>query len=738
MEFETMDIATVDVQTALKEYFGFDEFKLNQKQVIESVLEQKDTFVIMPTGGGKSLCYQLPALMSPGVALIISPLIALMKNQVDSIRGHSQNNSVAHFLNSSLNKTQIKQVKSDIMSGETKMLFVAPETLTKEENLEFFRNANVSFVAVDEAHCISEWGHDFRPEYRKIRSMIDSISIDIPIIALTATATPKVKSDILKNLGMKNANIFVSSFNRDNLFYEIRPKVTKDQTFKEMVQYIKSTPGQSGIVYVQARKTTEEVAQVLQVNGINASAYHAGMDGKARSRVQDEFLMEELDVIVATIAFGMGIDKPDVRFVIHYDIPKSIENYYQETGRAGRDGIVSKCLAFYSYRDILRLEKFLKDKPVAERELSLQLMDEIIAYSETSACRRKFLLHYFGEQFNDERCEKMCDNCKNPPEKQEVKEQMQLALKNIVALNQNYGVKIVADFIQGVNSKEIKEFNFNKNEMFASGKDKELLFWHSILRQAILHNLIYKDIEKYGLLKLTDKGNEFIKKPSSILIPINRDYSSTNSADIVTNAGGGVALDDTLLVLLKDLRKSEAKRKNIQPWVVFSEPSLQDMATYYPISLEDMMNISGVSKGKAERFADPFIDLIKQYVEENNIERPDDFVVKQIANKSKNKVHIIQAVDRKVPFETIAENMGVSVDDLLEEMYMIVFSGTKLDIRYYLDQNVDEEVVEDITEYFSEADSDSIEDALEELQEDDINEEEIKLVRIKFITEVAN
>ena len=738
MELETIEKATVDVSAALKKYFGFNEFKLNQKQVIESILNQEDTFVLMPTGGGKSLCYQLPALMLPGVALIVSPLIALMKNQVDSIRGYSENNNVAHFLNSSLNKTQMKEVKSDIMAGHTKMLFIAPETLTKEENLEFFRNANVSFVAVDEAHCISEWGHDFRPEYRKIRSMIDSINIDIPIIALTATATPKVKSDIQKNLGMKNANVFISSFNRDNLFYEIRPKIDKAQTLKEIVQYIKSTPGQSGIIYVQARKTTEEVAKVLAVNGINASAYHAGLDGKTRSKVQDRFLMEELDVIVATIAFGMGIDKPDVRFVIHYDIPKSIENYYQETGRAGRDGILSKCLAFYSYKDILRLEKFLKDKPVAERELSLQLMDEIIAYSETSACRRKFLLHYFGEQYDDADCEKMCDNCKNPPKKQEVKDEMQLALKNIVTLNQGYGVKIIADFIKGVNSKEIKEYNFNKNEMFASGQDKELLFWHSILRQAILHNLIYKDIEKYGLLKLTDAGKEYIKNPTSIQIPINRDYSSTMSADVVVNTGGGVALDETLLTMLKDLRRSEAKRKNIQPWVVFSEPSLQDMATYYPLTMENMKNISGVSQGKAEKFAKAFLDLINQYVEENDIERPEDFVIKQIANKSKNKVHIIQAIDRKVPFETIAENMKVSVDDLLEEMYMIVNSGTKLQIQYYLDQNVDEEVVEDITEYFTESESDSIDEAMKELQDDDFTEEEIKLVRIKFISEFAN
>ncbi len=738
MDVDTLELKAFDVRGALKEHFGFDEFKLNQEQVIESILDKRDTFVIMPTGGGKSLCYQLPALMIPGCALVISPLIALMKNQVDSIRGYSSSNKVAHFLNSSLNKTQMKQVKEDIMNGDTKVLFIAPETLTKDENRDFFRNANVSFVAVDEAHCISEWGHDFRPEYRKIRQMIDDISKDIPIIALTATATPKVKSDILKNLEMKNANVFVSSFNRDNLFYEIRPKNNKAQTMKEIVQYIKSTPGQSGIIYVQARKTTEEVAQLLQVNGINAQAYHAGMDGKSRSRVQDEFLMEELDVIVATIAFGMGIDKPDVRFVIHYDIPKSIENYYQETGRAGRDGVVSKCLAFYSYKDILRLEKFLKDKPVSERELSLQLMDEIIAYSETSACRRKYLLHYFGEEFDDEGCDKMCDNCKDPREKQEVQDEMHKVLNNIEILNQNYGVKLIADFTAGINSKEIKEFNFNKNAAFANGKDKEILFWHSIIRQAILNNFIFKEIEQYGLLKLTAKGKDYLENPTSIMIPINRDYSKTGDEDVVVNASSGAALDNTLLTLLKSLRKSEAKRLGVQPWVVFSEPSLQDMATWYPISLEDMMNISGVSKGKAQKYATAFIKEIKEYVETNNIERPEDYVIKQVANKSKNKVHIIQAIDRKVPFETIAENMKVSVDDLLEEMYMIVHSGTKLRIGYYLDQNLDEDIVEEIYDYYKEADSDSVEAALAELEEDDITEEEIKIVRIKFISDMAN
>ncbi len=739
MNMETLEVQAFDVRTALKNHFGFEDFKHNQKEVIESILNKENTFVIMPTGGGKSLCYQLPALMLEGTALIISPLIALMKNQVDSIRGYSTSNNVAHFLNSSLNKTQMKEVKSDIVNGDTKMLFIAPETLTKEENLEFFRNTNISFVAVDEAHCISEWGHDFRPEYRKIRKMIDHISKDIPIIALTATATPKVKSDILKNLEMKNANVFISSFNRDNLFYEVRPKNNKPQVFKEMVQYIKSTGGQSGIIYVQARKTTEEIAKMLQVNGVNAAAYHAGMDSKSRSRVQDDFLMEELDVIVATIAFGMGIDKPDVRFVIHFDIPKSIENYYQETGRGGRDGINAKCIAFYSYKDILRLEKFLKDKPVAERELALQLMDEIIAYSETSACRRKFLLHYFGEEFNADDCECMCDNCKNPKELLEVSNEMTLALETVKTLNQNYGVKTIADFIAGINSKEIKEFNFNKNPLFAKGKDKDILFWHSLLRQAILQDFLYKEIEQYGLLKLGEKGKDFLKNSFKVEIPLNHDYTNVDGeGDVNTASGGGAALDDILLDMLKKLRKVEAKKHKLQPWVIFSEPSLQDMATWYPISMEDMVNISGVSQGKAQKYAQPFIELIKQYIDENNIERPDDFVVKQIADKSKNKVSIIQAIDRKIPLETIAENMNVSYNELLDELYMVVASGTKLNLDYYINDNIDEDVVEDIFDYYRDADSDSIDDAVNELSEDDIEEDEIKLIRIKFISELAN
>ncbi len=728
----------VNLKAELKNYFGFSDFKLNQEAIINSLLDGNDTFVIMPTGGGKSMCYQLPALIMEGTALIISPLIALMKNQVDSIRSFSSQNSIAHFLNSSLNKTQMKQVKSDILEGKTKLVFIAPETLVKEENIDFFKKANVSFIAVDEAHCISEWGHDFRPEYRKIRKMVKGISDSIPIIALTATATPKVQSDIKKNLEMKNPNVFISSFNRDGLFYQVRPKLNKNQTQKEIVQFINKQSGKSGIIYVQSRKSTEEIAKVLQLNGINGAPYHAGLDGKTRSRIQDDFLMEEVDVIVATIAFGMGIDKPDVRFVIHYDIPKSIENYYQETGRGGRDGLGCQCLAFYSYKDILKLEKFLKDKGVAEKELAGQLMEEIIAYAETSSCRRKFLLHYFGEDYPEEECNKTCDNCKNPKEKQDVTNEMHQALNVIKELKENYGVKLIVDFMIGKNSKDIQTNNFHTKPKFGSGKEKGELFWHSILRHGILQNMLYKEIEEYGLLKLTDDGRAFLDNPDTIQIPLNRDYSEAEGDEVITSGSGGAALDNTLLQMLKDLRKSEGKRRNLQPWIIFSEVSLQDMATYYPISKDDMLKISGVSHGKANKFSAPFIDLIKDYVEQNEIDRPEDFVMKQLANKSKSKVTIIQAIDRKLPLEDLADSLNKSMDELLSEMDIIVNSGTKLDINYYLNENLDESVIEDVFDYFSEAESDDIEEAFSELQEDDITMEEIKLVKIKFMTDMAN
>jgi len=727
-----------DILSSLKQYFGFEAFKGDQKKIVRSVLDKRNTFVIMPTGGGKSLCYQLPAMMMDGTAIIISPLIALMKNQVDSIRGYSQEDNIASFLNSSLTKTQMNEVKSEIVSGKTKMLFIAPETLTKDENIEFFQKTNISFVAVDEAHCISEWGHDFRPEYRRIRTMISAIGEDIPIIALTATATPKVQSDIVKSLEMHDTNTFISSFNRDNLYYEVRPKISKDGTVKSIIQFIKTHSGKSGIIYVQSRKSTEEIAKVLCVNGIKAAAYHAGLDAKTRTQVQDDFLMEEVEVIVATIAFGMGIDKPDVRFVIHYDIPKSIENYYQETGRGGRDGIKGDCLAFYSYKDILKLEKFLRDKPVAERELSAQLMDEVIAYAETSTCRRKFLLHYFGEEYDDSNCTNMCDNCKHPKKKEEVMPQMKLALQIVVQLNENYTIKNLVEFATGKISKEMKDYKFDKLPLFGAGADKDELYWHTIFRQAVLMDLLYKEVEQYGILKITDDGKKFIKHPHSVMIPLNRDFSVKDDDDVDLVGGQGAALDNVLVEMLKDLRKTEARKLKVQPWVIFSEPSLQDMATYYPVSMDDMLQISGVSQGKAHKFAKPFIDLIKKYVEENEIERPTEVVVKQVANKSRNKVTIIQSIDRKMPFEDIARNVEMTYDELLYELNNIVDGGTKLNINYSIKDRVDEEIVDEIFEYFKTSPTDSIDAAIRKLNEDDISEEEVLLTRIKFISDVAN
>lgn len=729
-----------NLHEALQHYFGFDKFKGNQEAIIHSVLGGKDTFVIMPTGGGKSLCYQLPAMMMEGTALIISPLIALMKNQVDSIRSYSSDDDVAHFLNSSLTKVQMKKVKGDIRSGVTKILFVAPETLTKEENIEFFKNTTISFVGVDEAHCISEWGHDFRPEYRRIKEMLKLIGTNIPVIALTATATPKVQLDIVKNLNMSGENSFVSSFNRDNLYYEVRPKGKKENTIKNIIQVIKTMPGESGIIYVQSRKSTEEIAKILNVNDIKAAPYHAGLDAKTRSKTQDDFLMEEKDVIVATIAFGMGIDKPDVRFVIHYDIPKSIENYYQETGRAGRDGLDGRCVAYYNYKDIQRLEKFLRDKPVAEREMTAQLMQEIMAYAETTACRRKFLLHYFGEQYDDGECNKMCDNCRHPKEKIEVQTEMQQGLTAVESLNENYGIKQLIEFIMGKQTKDMVDFKHDQLPLFGAGSEKDENFWSSVFRQGLLKNLVYKDIENYGLFRLTDLGKDFIKNPKPIQITLNHNYDKvTQEFDAAAaSSGKSSVLDKVLMNMLKDLRRSIAKQKNVPPFVVFQDPSLEDMATQYPISTADMAHISGVSSGKASRYGKPFVEMIKQYVEENEIERPTEIVVKQVANKSRVKVNIIQSIDRKIPLGDIASSNDLSMEDLLEELDAIVVSGTKVNIDYYLEDNVDEYSREDIYEYFMEADTDSPEEAFKELQEDDVTMEEIQLMRIKFLSEMAN
>lgn len=731
-----MEVMEDIIPIALEKHFGFNNFKDQQYEIIKSVLTGHDTFVIMPTGGGKSLCYQLPALIMEGTAIVISPLIALMKNQVDSIRGYSTEDNVAHFLNSSLNKGQIKQVKQDINDGKTKLLYIAPETLTKEENLDFFHNSKISFVAVDEAHCISEWGHDFRPEYRKIRNMIEAIG-DIPVIALTATATPKVQDDIIKILDMQEANVFISSFNRDNLYYEIRPKVNKEQTLKSMIQFIKTHRNISGIIYVQNRKTTEDLANILNVNGIKAAPYHAGLDARSRSNTQDDFLMERIEVICATIAFGMGIDKPNVRFVIHYDIPKSIENYYQETGRAGRDGIEGNCLAYFSYKDLTRLEKFLRDKPVAEREMGSLLLQEVAAYAEGSSCRRKFLLYYFGEEFDEANCHKMCDNCRHPKELKDVTEEVKLALETVLQLNEDYNIKMLVDFITGKETQQMKLYRFDDNEMFGIGKDFDENFWNSIFRQALLRNLLKKDIENYGLVKVSPEGHDFLTSVHSIEIPLNQIFPEDHTPD--EDAGGApAALDEILVQMLEDLRKRESKKFKVPPFVIFSDPSLEDMATQYPITMEDMAKITGVSKGKAERYAQPFIELIEKYVVENEIDRPSDYLIRQVANKSKVKVSIIQSIDKKIPLEDIGRSNNLDRESLYQELYMIVTSGTKLDLKYYLEDNIDEYVKEDIYEYFLQSETDSVEEASKALKDEGITYEEIELVRLAFLSEMAN
>ncbi|MDZ4708497.1 MAG: DNA helicase RecQ [Saprospiraceae bacterium] len=729
--------ASPSLTQALQKHFGFDQFKDNQEEIIQNVLDGNDTFVIMPTGGGKSMCYQLPALMLEGTAIIISPLIALMKNQVDAIRGYSQGDEIAHFLNSSLTRTQIKQVKESITNKHTKLLYVAPETLTKDENLEFLRGVKISLIAVDEAHCISEWGHDFRPEYRRIREMIDSLGHSVPVMALTATATPKVQSDIVKTLDMKNHKVFKSSFNRTNLYYEIRPKVNKAQTIKEIIQIFRTQPGGSGIVYVQSRKSTEELAQVLEVNGIKAAPYHAGLDTKLRGKIQDDFLMQEIDVICATIAFGMGIDKPDVRFVIHYDIPKSIENYYQETGRAGRDGLEGRCVAFYSAKDIVTLEKFLRDKDAAEREMGAHLLDEVVAFAETAACRRVFLLNYFGENFIEKDCYKMCDNCRHPKEKVEVKNEMKYALQVIQQTKENYLVSLLVEFIIGKTTKEIKDYGFDQYDLFGKGQDKETLYWHSIFRHGILNGLILKDIEQYGVLTLTEAGIKFITKPTSIKIAMNTNFEAPAELDEEDAGARVVALDQTLYKMLDDMRKGMAKHLKVPPYVIFQDTSLQDMATQYPITLEDLAKVNGVNASKAQRYGKKFIEVIAMYVEENEIDRPEDILIKQIADKSKTKVSIIQSIDRKMHLEDIARTNQMKLDELMDEMDIIVSSGTKLNLDYYLEDHVDETIQEEIYDYFMTSETDDAEKAFKSLKEEDITIEEIKLVRLKFLSEMA-
>ncbi len=734
-----MEIADMTPAEALHEFFGFTKFKGTQEQVIKSVLAGKDTFVIMPTGGGKSVCYQLPALMSEGVAVIISPLIALMKNQVDLIRNYSDRDSIAHFLNSSLNKTERNVVIRDIKEGKTKMLYVAPETLTKQDTVDLFKEVKVSFIAVDEAHCISEWGHDFRPEYRRIREIITAIDQKFPIIALTATATPKVQSDIVKTLELKKPSIFISSFNRPNLFYEIRTKKTPQLAIKNMVQFIKQRPGKSGIIYVINRKTCDELSELLRANGIKAAPYHAGLDGKVRTQTQDAFLMEEMDVIVATIAFGMGIDKPDIRFVIHYDIPKSLENYYQETGRAGRDGLDGECVVYFSYKDIGKLEKLLRDKTVAERERNIQLINETVAYIESAECRRKFLLHYFGEEFNAKDCNCMCDNCKSPKEKLDVTADTSLALQIIKAVKENHDLPYVTKLLIGKKGKEVTDFKYDKQAWFGKGSDKDEHHWNSVIRHALMAGLLEKDIEQYGLLKITARGQEFLRKPRVMKVSINHNYEDDGS-DVVVEDGSASrgVLDPQVLNLLKDLRKKVGKQFNLPPYVIFQDTSLEEMATKYPITMDELCNISGVSKGKAERYGKKFIEEIKKYVDENDIDRPTDFVVKGVVNKSGDKIRIIQAIDKKISIEEIAKMLGKKRTDLIHELETIVNSGTKLNLDYYLETIMDEDLIDDIYEYFRTAETDSLDDAFEEFKNDDVDVENLQLVRIKFMSELAN
>ncbi len=726
----------VELSEQLQHFFGFNSFKGEQESIIRNILNGNDTFVIMPTGGGKSLCYQLPALISEGTAIVVSPLIALMKNQVDAIRNFGGATGVAHFLNSSLNKTEIAQVKADITSGVTKLLYVAPESLTKDENVQFFREINISFFAIDEAHCISEWGHDFRPEYRRLRPIIEAIGT-VPIMALTATATPKVQQDIMKNLNMTDATLFKSSFNRANLYYEVRPK--KD-VVKEIIRFIRQHQGKSGIIYCLSRKKVEELAETLVVNGIKALPYHAGLDASTRASHQDKFLMEEADVIVATIAFGMGIDKPDVRYVIHHEMPKSLEGYYQETGRAGRDGGEGICLSFYAYDDILKLEKFLKNKHVAEQEIGQQLLAETTGYAETSMCRRKYLLHYFGEHYDDSGCNTMCDNCRHPKKKFDGMEDICLALDTILSVKERFKDKHIVNILTGTINSAVKSCKHDQNEFFGKGMDQSALHWSGVIRQAVVQGFLEKEVENYGTLKLTAAGHAFLENPHEVLITEDHDYSDTDEDDdiISANGQGGAAADETLFAILKDLTRKIAKKHNMPPYVIFQEQSLIDMTIQYPITLDELKQIPGVGSGKAEKYGREFVQLIATYVKENEIERPMNMVVKSIVNKSTQKVHIIQSVDRKISLEDIADARSLKMDQLIEEMEAIVYSGTRLDISYYIDDVVDEDIQEEIFDYFRNAETDSMQAAMDELADDEIGEHELRLVRIRFISENAN
>lgn len=715
----------------LKHYFGFDSFKGDQEAIISNVLDGHDTFVLMPTGGGKSLCYQLPSLLMEGTAIVVSPLIALMKNQVDVINGMSESDGVAHYLNSSLKKSAIDKVKSDVTSGLTKLLYVAPESLNKEENVEFFKSVKISFYAIDEAHCISEWGHDFRPEYRKIKTAIDEIG-NAPIIALTATATDKVRTDIKRSLGIEDAKEFKSSFNRPNLYYEVRQK-TKDID-KNIIMFIRQNEGKSGIVYCLSRKKVEELAAVLQANDIKAAPYHAGMDSETRSKTQDDFLMEKIDVIVATIAFGMGIDKPDVRFVIHYDIPKSLEGYYQETGRAGRDGEEGRCIAFYSEKDLRKLEKFMDGKPVAEQDIGKQLLQETAAYAESSVCRRKMLLHYFGEEYTEENCHN-CDNCLHPKTKIEATEALLVVLKSVKAVKENFRQEYIIDFVKGRNTDDIVSHKHDRLEVFGLGEDEDPVIWNPVIRQALIAGYLKKDVENYGLLKLTASGKAFINNPKPFMIVLDNEFSDDEDKDSIENIGS--ALDDTLFKMLKDLRRSMAGKLEVPPYVIFQDVSLEQMATMYPVNEKELQNIQGVGAGKAKRYGKEFCELIKRYCEENEIERPEELRVRTVPNKSMKKVKIIQSIDRKIPLDDIATAEGLDFEELLDNVEDIVYSGMKLNIDYFIEDVMDEDHIDDIYDYFAESETDDLDTAQEELG-NDYSEDEIRLIRIKFLSEMAN